>query len=293
MTVSLHLFAFPVNLIVGLCIVFLGWKFRKMYRETYMTIALLLLIAVSLVQGFMPVHIAFTRTWPFVAVLSVFLIVLSSRLFLKFSLAGFGLWLALWAGMLGTADASVTHVMVPRNEYARTSLPFTLRLENFKVTRYVTGEPMEYRAEVSLQDINPAGDLPSRISLPAEQEEARAENRDDSGDRRENVAERREEAQESRHEAPESRHEAPGSREKDSGSREKDSGQRKNPVLKTLRVNHPVHFKGHQVYLMDYDAEKGDLTDYCIVMVTRQPWRWLIFAGILLLLAGALKTFFT
>ncbi|HOO69641.1 MAG TPA: hypothetical protein PLS52_05765, partial [Bacteroidales bacterium] len=83
------------------------------------------------------------------------------------------------------------------------------------------------------------------------------------------------------------------SRAKDPGSREKDSGQRKNPVLKTLRVNHPVHFKGHQVYLMDYDAEKGDLTDYCIVMVTRQPWRWLIFAGILLLLAGALKTFFT
>lgn len=279
MTVSLHLFAFPVNLIVGLCIVFLGWKFRKMYRETYMTIALLLLIAVSLVQGFMPVHIAFTRTWPFVAVLSVFLIVLSSRLFLKFSLAGFGLWLALWAGMLGTADASVTHVMVPRNEYARTSLPFTLRLENFKVTRYVTGEPMEYRAEVSLQDINPAGDLPSRMNLPAEQEEARAENRDDSTDRGENFAERREEA--------------PESRAKDPGSREKDSGQRKNPVLKTLRVNHPVHFKGHQVYLMDYDAEKGDLTDYCIVMVTRQPWRWLIFAGILLLLAGALKTFFT
>ena len=279
MTVSLHLFAFPVNLIVGLCIVFLGWKFRKMYRETYMTIALLLLIAVSLVQGFMPVHIAFTRTWPFVAVLSVFLIVLSSRLFLKFSLAGFGLWLALWAGMLGTADASVTHVMVPRNEYARTSLPFTLRLENFKVTRYVTGEPMEYRAEVSLQDINPAGDLPSRMSLPAEQEEARAENRDDSTDRGENFAERREEA--------------PESRAKDPGSREKDSGQRKNPVLKTLRVNHPVHFKGHQVYLMDYDVEKGDLTDYCIVMVTRQPWRWLIFAGILLLLAGALKTFFT
>ena len=279
MTVSLHLFAFPVNLIVGLCIVFLGWKFRKMYRETYMTIALLLLIAVSLVQGFMPVHIAFTRTWPFVAVLSVFLIVLSSRLFLKFSLAGFGLWLALWAGMLGTADASVTHVMVPRNEFARTSLPFTLRLENFKVTRYVTGEPMEYRAEVSLQDINPAGDLPSRMSLPAEQEEARAENRDDSTDRGENFAERREEA--------------PESRAKDPGSREKDSGQRKDPVLKTLRVNHPVHFKGHQVYLMDYDAEKGDLTDYCIVMVTRQPWRWLIFAGILLLLAGALKTFFT
>lgn len=236
MTVSLHLFAFPVNLIVGLCIVFLGWKFRKLYRDIYMTIALLLLIAVSLVQGFMPVHIAFTHSWPFVVVLTVFLIVLASRLFLQFSLAGFGLWLALWVGMLGTADASVTHIMVPRNEYARTSLPFTLRLEDFRVTRYQTGEPMEYRAQVSLQDQYFAEDHPiSGEGLP---------------------------------------------------------DGRENAVFKTLRVNHPVNYKGHQVYLMDYDVAKGDMTDYCIVMVTRQPWRWLVFAGILLLLAGALKTFF-
>ena len=243
MTVSLHLFAFPVNLIVGLCIVFLGWKFRKLYRDKYMTIALLLLIAVSLVQGFMPVHIAFTRMWPFVVVLTVFLIVLASRLFLKFSLAGFGLWLALWAGMLGTADASVTHVMVPRQEYARTSLPFTMRLEDFGITRYQAGEPMEYRAQVSLKDID---------------------SREDAFDRREDAFD----------------------------SREDDSDRKENSVLKTLRVNHPVNYKGHQVYLMDYDSAKGDLTDYCIVMVTRQPWRWLVFAGILLLLAGALKTFF-
>ncbi|MFA5443974.1 MAG: cytochrome c biogenesis protein ResB [Bacteroidales bacterium] len=230
MTVSLHLFAFPVNLIIGLCIVFLGWKFRKLYRDKYMTIALILLIAVSLVQGFMPAHLAFTHTWPFIVVLTVFLIVLGSRLFLKFSLAGFGLWLALWAGMLGTADASVTHVMVPRHEYALTSLPFTLRLEDFRVTRYQTGEPMEYRATVTLQDI----------------------------DRREDA-----------------------------------SDSKENSVLRTLRVNQPVNYKGHQVYLMDYDSAKGDKTDYCIVMVTRQPWRWLVFAGILVLLAGALKTFFT
>lgn len=235
MTVSLHLFAFPVNLIVGLFIVSLGWKFRKLYRDKHMTIALLLLIAVALVQGFMPAHIAFTRMWPFVVVLTVFLIVLASRLFLKFSLAGFGLWLALWAGMLGTADASVTHIMVPRHEYARTSLPFTLRLEDFRVTRYQTGEPLEYRAQVSLQDIN----------------------------RRENPPDRRDDL----------------------------SDLQEYSVLRTLRVNHPVNYKGHQVYLMDYDSAKGDLTEYCIVMVTRQPWRWLIFAGILLLLGGALKTF--
>jgi cytochrome c biogenesis protein ResB len=184
----------------------------------------------------MPVHIAFTRMWPFVLVLTVFLIVLASRLFLKFSLAGFGLWLALWAGMYGTADASVTHVMVPRHEYARSSLPFTLRLEDFGVTRYQTGEPMEYRAKVSLQDIDRRGAIPDRGGDASEHKE--------------------------------------------------------NSVLKTLRVNHPVNYKGHQVYLMDYDSAKGDLTDYCIVMVTRQPWRWLVFAGILVLLAGALKTFF-
>jgi hypothetical protein len=244
MTVSLHLFAFPVNLIIGLCIVFLGWKFRKLYRDIYMTIALLLLIAVSLVQGFMPGHVAFTHSWPFVVVLTVFLIVLASRLFLQFSLAGFGLWLALWAGMLGTADASVTHIMVPRHEYARTSLPFTLRLEDFRITRYQTGEPMEYRAEVSLQDMNRVKDPPDTGRVPPKGTAV-------------------------------------------------DSDGRENTVLETLRVNHPVHYKGHQVYLMDYDSAKGDMTDYCIVMVTRQPWRWLVFAGILLLLAGALKTFFT
>lgn len=243
MTVSLHLFAFPVNLIIGLCIVFLGWKFRKLYRDKHMSIALFLLTAVSLVQGFMPAHMAFTRTWPFVIVLSVFFIVLASRLFLRFSLAGFGLWLALWAGMLGTADASVTHVMVPRHEHARTSLPFTLRLEDFKVTRYQTGEPMEYQATVSLQDMSQVKDLPNTGTVLPKGTPVNSDGRENS-------------------------------------------------VLRTLRVNHPVHYKGHQVYLMDYDVTKGDMTDYCIVMVTRQPWRWLVFAGILLLLAGALKTFF-
>ncbi|NLH23119.1 MAG: cytochrome c biogenesis protein ResB, partial [Bacteroidales bacterium] len=60
---------------------------------------------------------------------------------------------------------------------------------------------------------------------------------------------------------------------------------------KTLRVNHPVHFRGYQVYLADYDISKGSDSDYCIVMVTRQPWRWLVFAGILLMLGGAFKIF--
>jgi cytochrome c biogenesis protein ResB len=120
--------------------------------------------------------------------------------------------------MLGSADATVTRVVVPREEFTQTLLPFGMRMDEFQVDRYQTGEPMEYRAQIILRDAN---------------------------------------------------------------------GEQS----KTLRVNHPVHFRGHQLYLMDYDTSKGSESDYCIVMVTRQPWRWLVLAGILIMLGGAFKTF--
>ena len=218
MTINTALFAFPVNLIIGLSMVLAAWKFKCLSSDRHMTIALLLMIAAALVQGFMPAQASFTRSWPFVIVLTWFLTVLASRLFRRFSLAGFGLWLALWAGMLGSADASLTRVLVHREDFSQTELPFGIRLEDFQVNRYQTGEPMEYRAQIILRE---AG-------------------REHS---------------------------------------------------KTLRVNHPVHFRGYQVYLADYDTSKGSDSDYCIVMVTRQPWRWLVFAGILLMLGGAFKIF--
>lgn len=220
MTVNLHFFSFPVNLIAGLCMVFAGWKLRRFLSDTHMTVALVLLIAAVAVQGFMPVNASFTRSWPFVIVLVWFLTVLASRLFRKFSPAGFGLWLTLWAGMLGSADSSITQVLLPRDKTVRTVLPFDMQLEDFSVSYYQTGEPMEYRARISIRDT----DRPAAVS-------------------------------------------------------------------KTLRVNHPVHYRGYQVYLMDYDTSKDHESQYCIVMVTRQPWRWLVLAGILILLAGALKTF--
>ncbi len=218
MTINTALFAFPVNLIIGLSMVLAAWKFKCLSSDRHMTIALLLMIAAALVQGFMPAQASFTRSWPFVIVLTWFLTVLASRLFRKFSWAGLGLWIALWSGMLGSADATVTRVVVPRQEFTQTLLPFGMRMDEFQVDRYQTGEPMEYRAQIILRDAN------------------------------------REQS-------------------------------------KTLRVNHPVHFRGHQLYLMDYDTSKGSESDYCIVMVTRQPWRWLVLAGILIMLGGAFKTF--
>jgi hypothetical protein len=232
MTANMHLFAFPVKLIVGLCIVFAGWSLRKRFSDTYMTVALVMMTAVALVQGFMPQEAGFTHSWPFVVVLTWFLTVLASRLFRKFSLAGLGLWLALWAGMLGSADSTVNHVLVPRDRYAPTSLSFEMRMEDFQVSRYDTGEPMEYRATISLRDLSEGMSV----------------------------------------KAPD--HDRPGG-----------------DVVKTLRVNHPVRYRGYQIYLRDYDVSRGNDTAYCIVMVTRQPWRWLVLAGILLLFGGALKIF--
>ena len=124
MIINTALFAFPVNLIIGLSLVFVAWRFKSLSSDRHMTIALLLMIAAALVQGFMPAQESFTRSWPFVIVLTWFLTVLASRLFRRFSLAGFGLWLALWAGMLGSADASLTRVLVHREDFFFFFLPF-------------------------------------------------------------------------------------------------------------------------------------------------------------------------
>ena len=62
-------------------------------------------LAAVLTEGLLPSRIPFTGSWPFVTILTLFLIVWGARLFRSFSLMGAGLWLALLAGMLGSADA--------------------------------------------------------------------------------------------------------------------------------------------------------------------------------------------
>lgn len=62
-----------------------------------------------------------------------------------------------------------------------------------------------------------------------------------------------------------------------------------NPV--TLSVNHPhkVAF-GEHIYLTSFDNQEDGM--HCVVQIVRQPWRGVMLAGILLLIAGALLLFF-
>lgn len=219
MIINPHWFAFPVNALAGLVIIFVGWRAKKLSSITHIVIALALVLAVCLVQGFMPAGYPFIRTWPFVVALVWLLVVLTSALFRKPSLTYFGLWLALFAGVLGAADSYNGQLLVHKDGFSGVPLPFELRLTEFTVDTYPGGEPMDYRAGIELSDKN-------------------------------------------------------------------------RTVNKTLRVNHPVSFKGHQLYLSDYGKDRGDGIPYCILMYTRQPWRWLVLSGILLMMAAALKSFF-
>lgn len=60
----------------------------------------------------------------------------------------------------------------------------------------------------------------------------------------------------------------------------------------TLEVNHPYSYRwGEDVYLTGYDIKRGGDTDYCILQVVRQPWKYVTVAGILMMLAGAVLLF--
>ena len=244
----LHLFSFPLNIIIGVFILYAGWKCRRLVQDKHIVIVLVLLLIGTLLEGLLPAHIPFTahvpftRSWPFVIILVVFLIVWGAGLFRSFSLPGAGLfrsfslpgaglfrsfsllgaglWLALWAGMLGTPDEYKASITLPTHQYVHTSLPFDIRLDTFTVRRYPTGEPMEYTAELSFRETQ-------------------------------------------------------------------------SPVVTetTLRVNHPVRYKGYRMYLLDYEqTPMGDIVS-CTVLVTRQPWSILVLLGILLMMGGAIKQF--
>lgn len=56
-----------------------------------------------------------------------------------------------------------------------------------------------------------------------------------------------------------------------------------------LRVNHPHALRfGEDMYLSGYDVQAAE---YCVLQVVRDPWRYGILAGILMMLAGAFMLF--
>lgn len=59
-----------------------------------------------------------------------------------------------------------------------------------------------------------------------------------------------------------------------------------------LEVNHPYSYRlGEDVYLSGYDVMKGNESNYCILQVVKQPWKYVMVAGILMMLAGSVLLF--
>lgn len=59
-----------------------------------------------------------------------------------------------------------------------------------------------------------------------------------------------------------------------------------------LEVNHPYSYRlGEDVYLTGYDVAGGNDSKYCILQVVVQPWKYVMVAGILMMLAGAVLLF--
>lgn len=60
----------------------------------------------------------------------------------------------------------------------------------------------------------------------------------------------------------------------------------------SLRVNHPhsIGF-GKDLYLVSYDAAAGNESEYCIMQIVSEPWRYGALTGVLMMLAGAFLLF--
>lgn len=60
----------------------------------------------------------------------------------------------------------------------------------------------------------------------------------------------------------------------------------------TLEVNHPHSYRlGEDIYLTGYDTHNMGNTQYCILQIVRQPWKYVMVVGILMILTGAVLLF--
>lgn len=58
-----------------------------------------------------------------------------------------------------------------------------------------------------------------------------------------------------------------------------------------LRVNHPFRYRGYDLYLSSYDVEQGVDTEYVVLLLILQPWKYVLYTGILLMVFGAIFLF--
>ena len=253
--------AFPLNIIFAVIWLFLLWILYKEYRNTKITrflyspqtsiLSIGLFIAGGLVIGLFPqlsdteaqTHgglfaalgcYNFMTSWTFIAILFLLLSNLAmitihacrhrKQARWRFILNHAGLWLALFAGVLGSSDTQTLRIPLYKGEPAREAfdmngtshyLDYEIELNSFTVEYYPNGRPSRFAANVRLGN-----------------EEA------------------------------------------------------------LLEVNHPYSYRlGEDVYLSGYDVMKGNESNYCILQVVRQPWKYAMVASILMMLAGAILLF--
>lgn len=60
-----------------------------------------------------------------------------------------------------------------------------------------------------------------------------------------------------------------------------------------IEVNKPLEFDGWKIYQLSYDETKGRWSDISVLELVRDPWLPFVYAGIFMLLAGALIMFLT
>lgn len=60
----------------------------------------------------------------------------------------------------------------------------------------------------------------------------------------------------------------------------------------TLRVNEPYSRSfGEDIYLTGYDSMAGSDSQYCIIQVVKEPWKYSALVGVIMMLAGAFLLF--
>ena len=63
-------------------------------------------------------------------------------------------------------------------------------------------------------------------------------------------------------------------------------------VQDTITVNHPLHIEGWKIYQLSYDETLGRWSDVSVFELVSDPWLPSVYAGIALMLGGALLTLF-
>lgn len=253
--------AFPLNVIFAAIWLFLLWVLytehkqlkltRLLYAPKTSALSIGLFIGGCLViglfpqlsdaeaasRGSLPASLGcynFMTSWIFIAILFLLLSNLAlitfhacrhrTRSQWRFLLNHAGLWLALFAGFLGSSDTRTLRIPIYKGEPTREAfdmngaayyLDYEMKLDSFAVEYYPNGSPSRFAATVQI------------------------------------------------------------------GS---------DKAL--LEVNHPYAYRfGEDVYLTGYDVARGSESRYCILQVVEQPWKYVVVAGILMMLAGAVLLF--